>query len=475
MTELDTLHDPKEQALFPELPPDVMADLPNHGTVVDFADGDVIFREGERNYPLFVVVEGRIRVTKQMGAEQRTLAIHGPRHFTGEIAMLTGGPAIATGVALGPTRVVRIENDAVRKFIGSEAPLAKVVAAAIAGRAKEVEAVSRQQDKLAALGKLSAGLAHELNNPASAAKRAAQMLRDALEDLRVQSIQYDCRFSEEQRTLLQNIEKELHEGKVERVVLDALERSDLEQELSEWLEGHNVAGGWELAPTLADAGFTVNCLNSMHAALEGDALCGAITWLEKSLRAANLASELQSAASRVSELVAAMKEYTYMDRADFQQTDVHRGLDSTLTIFAPRFKKTAVKVERRFDPNLPLICAHPGELNQVWTNLIDNALDAMAGKGALTISTWPEEEGVAVEIADTGPGIPAEFLTRIYEPFFTTKPVGEGTGLGLDIVYRIVRNRHGGTIRVNSVPGDTRFVIRLPKQPPTEEQRFPRP
>jgi signal transduction histidine kinase len=157
-----------------------------------------------------------------------------------------------------------------------------------------------------------------------------------------------------------------------------------------------------------------------------------------------------------------------MDRPDFQETDVHRGLDSTLTIFAPRFKKTLVKVERRYAPKLPLVCGHPGELNQVWTNLIDNALDAMDGKGTLTIATWPEEDGVSVEVGDTGPGIPPAVKDRIFEPFFTTKAVGEGTGMGLDIVYRIVRMRHGGSIRVTSSPGDTRFQVRLPIQPPKE-------
>ena len=462
------LHDPREKALFPELPAEVVEELPKYGEVLELSDGAVLFREGDRDYPFYAVLDGRVRITKRIGAELQTLAIHHRGEFAGEISMLPGGPAIATGTALGPARVVRIGNAEFRHFAGSDAPLARVVLSAMAARSKDVEAQSRQQDKLVALGRLSAGLAHELNNPAAAAKRAAQMLRDALEDLRVQSIRYDCRFSAEQRELLQRIEAELRSPENVSALLDAVERSDREEELAAWLAAHDLPDAWELAPTLTEAGFTTACLDSMAAGLHGPALAGAIGWLEKSLRAANLAAELHSATSRISELVAAMKEYTYMDRGDLQDTDVHRGLESTLVMFTPRLKKSAVKVERRYATDLPVLCAHPGELNQVWTNLIDNALDAMDDRGTLTIATRREVDGIAVEIGDTGPGIPPEIRARIFEPFFTTKAVGKGTGLGLDIVYRIVRARHGGSVQVTSVPGDTRFEVRLPLKPPKE-------
>ena len=462
------IHDPRETALFPALDEDVLAGLPQYGEIVDFEDGAVLFPEGTRDYPLFAVLEGRVRVTKRINGEPQTLALHGRGHFVGEISMLTGAPAIATATAVGPTRAVRIENANFRRWAGSDDPLAKVVLNAMSSRSKEVEAYSRQQEKLAALGKLSAGLAHELNNPAAAAKRAAKTLHDVLNELRIESIRHDRRYSDDQRAKLLSIESELYAGRNAGELLDAVERSDREDQVADWLDQHQLENPWEMAPTIVEAGFTIACLDSISAELDQPALHGAIGWMEKSLRAANLAAELQSACTRISELVAAMKDYTYMDRGDFQETDIHRGLDSTLTIFAPRLKRTAVKLERRFAPNLPLICAHPGELNQVWTNLIDNALDALEGKGSLTITTWPEEGGVAVEIADNGPGIPPEVMSRVFEPFFTTKPVGQGTGLGLDIVYRIIRAHHGGTVQVTSQPGDTRFTVHLPFNPPKE-------
>jgi signal transduction histidine kinase len=462
------LHDQREKALFPELPAHVMEGLPKYGQVLDLPDGAVLFTEGEADYPFYAVVEGQVRITKAFGSERQTLALHGPGHFCGEISMLTGGPAIASAHAVGPTRVVRIEIANFRKFAGSEDPLAKVILTAMAARSRDVEVQARQQDKLASLGKLSAGLAHELNNPASAAGRAARTLQLAIADLRLQSIQYDCRFTEPQRALLLRIGEEIRNDTSPAELLDSLERSDREQELEQWLDSHGIESPWELAPTLVDAGFTLSCLNSVSRELSGESLTAGIGWLETSLRTANLADEVQSAVTRVAELVGAMKEYTYMDRADLQETDIHRGLDSTLTIFAPRLKNSAIRVERQYAPNLPLVCAHPGELNQVWTNLIDNALDAMNGSGTLTLSTTAVKDGVAVEIGDTGAGIPEQVRSRIFDPFFTTKGIGKGTGLGLDIVYRIVTNRHGGSIQVSSQPGNTRFEVRLPLQPPKE-------
>jgi signal transduction histidine kinase len=465
------IHDPTEKALFPSLPEEVLAELPAYGDIADYADGEALFVEGDRDYPFFAVLEGRVKITKQFGADRQTLAIHSRGHFAGEISMLNGRPAVASGHALGSARLVRIENARFRKFAAEGSPLARMVLAAMARRSDEVEAHSRQQDKLAALGKMSAGLAHELNNPASAARRAAMLLVEALTSLRSQAIEHDCRFTESERATLRHVELELHNGNMAAPVLGALERSDLEEQMAEWLDRHGVADSWDLAPTLADAGFTVECMDTLSREIRPPALVAAIEFLEKSLRAGKLAAEVHSAANRVSELVAAMKDYTYMDRADFQDTDIHRGLESTLTIFGARLKKTSIRVDRNFAPNLPLICAHPGELNQVWTNLIDNALDAMGDTGTLTIATSPEPEGVCVEISDTGPGIPPEIQKRIFEPFFTTKPVGEGTGLGLDIVYRIIRGRHGGTVRVESKPGFTKFDVRLPFQPPKDLER----
>ncbi len=462
------LHDLQESSLFPVLPEDVLAQLPQYGEVLDYEDGQVLFSEGECDYPFFAVLDGQVRVTKRSGPESITLALHQRGQFCGEISMLTGGPAVATCTAVGRTRVARIENSQFRKVSGKDSPVSRTILTAMAARTRDIEAQTRQRDKLASLGKLSAGLAHELNNPASAAARAARSLDEAITTMRLQSIRYDCRFNDRQRDALLKLEEEIRTDTEPGEVLDSVERSDREQAIEQWMEDRGLTNGWEKAPTLVDAGFTLSCISSVGAVFEGDALQAAIDWLEATLRMSALANEVQTAAGRVSELVKAMKQYTYMDRADLQDTDIHKGLDSTLTIFAAKLKSGTIVIQRDFDPDLPIVCAYPGELNQVWTNLIDNALDAMNGKGKLTVITRREGDGACVQIADTGPGIPEAVRNRIFDPFFTTKPVGKGTGLGLDTVYRIITARHGGTITVKSVPGDTRFTVRLPANPPKQ-------
>lgn len=463
-----TVHDSQAKEIFPELPPEDLERVERAGTILELNDGDPLFTEGERNFPFYAVLDGKVKVTKLIGASTETLAIHSRGHFTGELSMLTGQPAIATGRALGPARVVRIESADFRKFVVSGTAAANMILEAMVRRTTEVQAATRQQEKLASLGKMSAGLAHELNNPASATARAAQLLRDSLDELRSQSIEYDCRFEPAEKAKLLEIHRELHQDDEGSEVLDALDRSDREEEIGSWLANHDVDGSWDIAPTLVDAGFTIACMNTMNAELKPDRLSAGITWLEKSLRSARLASDIQIASSRISELVSAMKEYTYMDRPAFQMTDIHRGLDSTLTIFGPRLKKTNIQVAKNYGSDIPMICGHPGELNQVWTNLIDNALDAMGQQGTLTLTTIKRDDNVIVTIADDGPGIPANVQPHIFEPFYTTKPVGEGTGMGLDTVYRIVRMGHGGSVTMTSEPGNTKFEVELLPEPPKE-------
>jgi signal transduction histidine kinase len=330
----------------------------------------------------------------------------------------------------------------------------------MADRIRETTRVETQRDKLMALGKLSAGLAHELNNPAAAAQRAAASLREALETVRDASIRLARHaLSPEQREMITRFEREAGQASAS-VPADPLTQSDREERITTWLEARHVPEAWKVAPALADAGVEVPKLESLAAQVGETVLCDALIRIASILTIAKLISEIEISTKRISHLVQAIKEYSYMDQAAMQEVDVHKGLENTLTILHHRLKN-GIQVVRDYDQNLPQICAYGGELNQIWTNLIANAIEAMQGKGELRVRTARELDRVVVEIGDNGPGIPPDVLPHIYEPFFTTKGVGEGTGLGLDTVCRIVRNHHG-EIRVTTQPGDTRFQVYLP-------------
>jgi signal transduction histidine kinase len=327
----------------------------------------------------------------------------------------------------------------------------------MADRIREFTRAGEQREKLAALGKLSAGLAHELNNPAAAARRAAQSLRDAVELMRRSGRQL-----EQHQLSVQQVEflAELEAGAAKPAALDALERSDREQELGAWLDAQAVEEAWTLAADLAEGGFDVPALAAIDARFPPQAFSTVLRRITASLQITRLLDEMESSTTRISELVRAIKEYSYMDRGSEQEVDIHQGLESTLTMLRHRLKK-GVKVIRDYDGALPRVCARGSDLNQVWTNLIDNAIDAMEGQGELRIRTARDTGYALVEIIDSGAGIPQELQGHVFEPFFTTKGVGEGAGLGLDTVWRIVRT-HRGNVRVQSRPGETKFQVWLP-------------
>lgn len=331
-------------------------------------------------------------------------------------------------------------------------------------RVRETTKADQQQDKLMALGKLSAGLAHELNNPAAAARRAADELLTTLEELRAADLRL-CRhdLSAEQSTAIANFENQAIAHTPQTSSRSALEQSDREDEITEWLEARGINDGWKQAPILMEAGIDIASLDELSTQVGTSALSDVLTRITAQLITAKLASDIHTSTGRISELVGAIKEYTYMDQAAVQEVDLHRGLDNTLLILKHKLRAKNIIVKREFAVDLPSITAKGSELNQVWTNLIDNAVDAMPDGGTLKIHTKREPTDLLVEIRDNGAGIPDHVRERIFEPFFTTKPVGEGTGLGLDTVARIVRQHHGN-IRVESKPGDTRFQVRLPME-----------
>jgi len=315
----------------------------------------------------------------------------------------------------------------------------------------------QQSEKLAALGKLSAGLAHELNNPSAAARRSAGALKDCLQRLRTST--RDSNLSSEDCGLLALREEEVRVALRPAENHDEFARVEREEAIQEWLARHKVAEPWKLAPMLAEGNLLDEHLEAF-AAIAGSSLGPELTRFGTLLEMDRIAVELDHSTARISDLIKAIKEYSYMDQAPSQEVDLKHSLETTLTIMNHKLKH-GITVTRDYAADLPKIMAYGSELNQVWTNLIDNAADAMHGKGKLLVRAKPEGDFVLVEIGDNGPGIPAAVQSRIFEPFFTTKEVGEGTGLGLDVVHRIVRKMHG-QINVKSAPGDTRFLVRIP-------------
>ncbi|HET6703694.1 ATP-binding protein [Amycolatopsis sp.] len=315
--------------------------------------------------------------------------------------------------------------------------------------------------RLLALGELSAGLTHELNNPAAAAVRATSALRERVAGMR-HKLAFLAKKDIDPELLHQliDVQERLVKQVAQAEKLTAMQQADREDEIGDWFDDRGIDGGWDLADIYVRAGLTTADLDDVLEQVGDTFIDGAVRWLAYALETEMLMGEIEDSTTRISALVGKAKQYSQMDRAPHQWVDVHDGLDSTLVMLSG--KLGGVRVVKEYDRSLPKIPAYPAELNQVWTNIIDNALGAMAGEGTLTLRTWRVDDQIRVEVGDTGPGIPADIKPRIFEPFFTTKPVGEGTGLGLDISWKIVVERHQGDLRVESEPGNTRFEVCLP-------------
>jgi signal transduction histidine kinase len=455
--------------VFSDLSEDDLAWLAGKATVYSFKPGELIIREGDPADRMTIILEG------EMQGRKESLGPDAPV-YTGRAGQVTGMLPFSrmtnytiTGHALIPTRIAAIPTSVFPDMLHRIPSLGPRLVGILADRVREVTKLDLQRDKLAALGKLSAGLAHELNNPAAAGSRSAAALREAFERLRAADAEIDRnQLALEQRDRIRAMEADAEKKQLLSKPKDALQQSDAEEFVGSWLDRNGVSNAWEFASILAESDFDVQSLEELQGQLPPSALAAVVKRLTATLDISRLLQEIQNSTGRISELVRAIKEYSFMDQAPSQQVDVSKGIESTLTILIYKLKR-GVSVIREYDPNLPKIFSYGSELNQVWTNLIDNAIDAMKGKGELRIRTCRESSDVLVEIIDNGPGIPPDIQSRIFDPFFTTKEVGDGSGLGLDTVYRIVRQHHGN-ISFSSKPGNTCFRVRLPIEQPHPPQ-----
>jgi signal transduction histidine kinase len=443
-----------------DLTAEEMSWLASHMTTDEYRTGDALSHEGDPADRMIVVLKGEIRGTHEYEPNDGLTYTARAGDITGKLPYSRMHHFPLTTRALEPVEIASLPASRCEEMQERMPKLGARLVGVLADRVRETTRNEQQSEKMVALGRLSAGLAHELNNPAAAARRSAEHLRETLCSLRTAAVSLALRdLSLDQRRWLFEIERAWEE-KNHSASMDTLERSDREQEIGAWLDERGVAEAWTLAPDLVEAGAELAVLKEIETRFDQEALSDVVTRLAGSFTITRLSKEIESSTARISELVRAIKEYSYMDQMPEQRIDVHAGLENTLIMLHHRLKR-GVNVVRQYDRTLPQICAFGSELNQVWTNLIENAIDAMNDKGELRVRTGREPNGVLVEIGDNGPGIPPGIIDRIYDPFFTTKPVGQGTGLGLDTVRRIVR-KHRGSIDVESKPGDTRFQVRLP-------------
>ena len=452
--------DLRSLSIFESLTDDQLAELIKDGTEIRIEPGIDLFHEGEHADFWWVLVDGAIDLVRHVGREDTVVArMDMPGRWAGGFrAWDEHGTYLATGRGARAGRVLQVPAEALRDRANAWFPFGAHLIAGLYRTARSVESTARQRMSLVTLGTLAAGIAHEINNPASAASRAVNALETECQMLLSSVGQLaDQQIAPEQFAALDRMRNEIKPVTVE---LDPLVRADREQALAFWLNRQGVTRAWTIAPPLAAAGVDRDWCTRAAAVLDESALGPGLEWVASTLSVATLLSEVKESTRRISELVAAVRSYTQMDRASMQHIDVTDGLDSTLVMLAHRLR--GVTVVREYGADVPMIDAYAGELNQVWTNLIDNAVDAMEEAGTLRVTTQIEADDVVIEISDTGVGMSPEVAARAFEAFYTTKDVGQGTGLGLDIAHRIVVDRHGGAIMIDSRTGQTIVRVRLP-------------
>jgi signal transduction histidine kinase len=461
--------------LFEDLQDDRLEWVAEHGHVERYRAGAEIATEGELAEWFYILLSGGITLSRLVRGDDVEIT------RSDQPGVYAGATQFYLGDQVSQVYTISVRTTADSAVLALPAadfavvfrqwyPMATHLLQGMFVGIRNADELVGQRERLLALGKLTAGLTHELNNPAAAAGRATVALRERVAGMRHKlAVLAGSELGADELKHLTAIQEEIVKRMPSVPELSPLQTSDREDELADWLDDNGATSGWEIAPTLVAGGVGVHDLQRVADALDASYLDGAIRWLAYTVETETLLGEIENATGRISALVGAAKQYSQMDRSSHQSIDVHDGLNSTLIMLSRKIGDQ-VRIVKNYDSSLPKVPAYAAELNQVWTNLIDNAVDAMHRSGTLTLHTAREGEQLLVEIGDTGPGIPDDMHQQIFEPFFTTKPVGEGTGLGLDVSWRIVVNRHGGSMRVISEPGDTRFQVRLPLTEPARRR-----
>jgi len=437
---------------------------------VNLAPGDILFRQGEAARYFYILLTGTLNIIQTVSGDRQVVqATHSDGATFGELPLLSNMPNPVTAQAATPTHLIRLNEEEFWELMTSCPHVRKAILGNMAMRFQKYQSITLQQEKMASLGTLAAGLMHELNNPGAAARRAASQLRTNLESLHrlsakfsrteLSSPQKECLFELQQRAMTVS----------QPIRMNSLEQSDAEEELATWMENAHITSAWKLAPTLVSVGIDSKELECARGEFDGEIFTDALTWLEALVSSQQLVGMIEESIGRVGDLIHAVKSYAYEGKGARQTIDVNDSIHATLVILGHKLREKQIDLKKDFAANLPALETNCSGINQVWTNLLDNAIDAVPPGGSIKVHTWSEKRGdhtdLAISIADNGSGIPLESQPHIFDPFYTTKDVGVGTGLGLGIVNRIVE-QFGGSIRFSSVPGATEFVITLPTSRP---------
>ena len=456
-----TLEELRRVYLFADLSDEDLEHLLAMSSTLSVNPEELLFEEGDPGDALYVILDGELEVTRRQDTQDVLLAVRRTGEFIGEMSLLDQAPRSASVRALRESRLLEINHAAFQTLLSRSALASSKVLRTVTFRLRSTESMLVQNEKLAALGTLAAGLAHELNNPAAAIQRSAPQLRDALSEWQRMAIELGAFSDPLQARVVDALQEETVRRAVVPVLSDPISLSDREDELQDWLEDQGVEPAWEFAPALVSFGWDKEELERATEAFSTAQQAVVLRWLAAGSSVYGLLGEVGTSAGAISDIVEAVKTYSYLDQAPIQEVDVKESLETTLIVLRPKIK-AGISVTRHYADEVPCIEAYGSELNQVWTNIIDNAIDAMQGAGALVLRTYTKDGEVVVEIIDDGPGIPPEVQRRIFEPFFTTKGPGVGTGLGLHIAYNIIFHKHRGEIQVASRPGETRFRVVLP-------------